>query len=135
LVLAAARGAPNFPRSLHPSFETVLARANRVIRADDYRSTVRQGRRVSTEHATVYVRRTNDHSTVRFGFIVAKPVGIAVQRNLVRRRLKSIAAENISFFPPGTDIVVRALPGAAQASWTTLNTEITEVLSKGMARA
>jgi ribonuclease P protein component len=69
------------------------------------------------------------------GFIVSKAVGNAVKRNLVRRRLKAAVSVLVEEIAPGTDIVIRALPAAAQASWSSLNTEITQILRKGMARA
>ncbi len=81
-------------------------------------------------------RTTNpDGGAVRFGFIVSKSVGNAVIRNRVRRRLKAIASSLLDSLPPGSDLVVRALPASAQASWVTLNTEISDVVNKGMARS
>lgn len=70
----------------------------------------------------------------RFGFIVSKAVGNAVTRNRVRRRLKAIAASVTDDLPAGTEVVVRALPGSADASWVTLNSEISEALTKGRTR-
>jgi len=113
----------------------VIARLNRIVRSDDYRSVVRSGRRSSSPNAIVYLRKSAESRPARVGFIVAKTVGNAVHRNLVRRRLKAIAFDLVSSLPPGTDLVIRALPGAAQASWATLNREITQVLNKGMARS
>ena len=111
----------------------MLARVNRIVLGEDYRATVRRGMRCSGEHALLYIRPSGE-GTVRFGFIVAKTVGNAVQRNLVRRRLKNIAYTLLPSLPHGADIVVRALPGAAQASWTTLSHEITRALVEGVAR-
>jgi ribonuclease P protein component len=48
--------------------------------------------------------------------VVAKTVGNAVVRNRVRRQLRQLAAETISFHPNGMDIVVRVLPEAAHAT-------------------
>lgn len=96
---------------------------------------MRRGRRIASAHALVYWRANDEHSTVRFGFVITKSVGNAVRRNLVRRRLKSIAVSLLTSIPPGTDVVVRALPVSAQASWDTLSTELRKVVSKGMARA
>lgn len=45
------------------------------------------------------------------GFVVSKKVGGAVTRNRVKRRLRHLTAQMTSPFP--TDVVVRALPGAA----------------------
>ena len=81
-------------------------------------------------------RSTNpDGDAVRFGFIVSKAVGNAVVRNRVRRRLKAVAINLLDSLPAGSDVVVRALPASAQASWVTLNTEISDVVNKGMARS
>ena len=112
----------------------MLAGANRLVRADDYRRLVRRGRRISTELAIVYVSHADSGERVRFGFIVSKAVGGAVKRNLVRRRLKALSYETLGTVEPGTDIVIRALPGAAQASWATLRSEISEVLPRGVTR-
>jgi len=109
----------------------LLARANRIVRADDYRNTVRRGRKSGTAHSVVYVRRRDDDA-VRFGFIVAKTVGNAVARNTVRRRLKHVCHELLPTTPPGTDVVIRALPGSLDVSWSTLLRDISGVVDKGV---
>jgi ribonuclease P protein component len=106
-----------------------LARANRIVRADDYRNTVRRGRKSGTAHSVVYVRRRDD-DLVRFGFIVAKTVGNAVARNTVRRRLKHVCHDILPGVPPGTDVVVRALPGSLDVPWSTLLRDISGVVDK-----
>jgi ribonuclease P protein component len=102
----------------------VLKRANRVVTADDFRTTVRKGRRVGTPHALLYLTHTDAGSPTRIGFIVSKAVGNAVNRNLVTRRLRSIGREVVVARPTGTDLVIRALPGSQGVSWTTLQSEI-----------
>lgn len=111
----------------------MLARANRIVRADDYRNTVRRGRKSATAHCVVYVRTGSAPTPeVRFGFIVAKTVGNAVVRNTVRRRLKAIAHEKLDVLPEGTDVVIRALPGSIEVPWSTLLEEISVVIDKGV---
>ena len=80
------------------------------------------------------VAEISDHS--RFGFIVAKTVGNAVNRNLVHRRFKSIvhsfiARPSVSADLGGTtvDVVIRALPGAAKVDWVSLEDELLLLLS------
>jgi len=109
----------------------VLARANRLVRADDYRRLVRRGRRYSSAHLLVYVSHSDDSRAPRFGFIVAKSVGGAVQRNTVRRRLKAYCAEIVETVEVGTEMVVRALPGAAQLTWDSLRSEISDSVNRG----
>jgi ribonuclease P protein component len=82
----------------------------------------------------MYLRRSPVASPVRFGFIVAKNVGGAVTRNLVRRRMKAVAYSLVSELEPGTDVVIRALPGAVSAPWSTLRGEITDALTAGVRR-
>jgi len=71
----------------------------------------------------------------RFGFIVAKTVGNAVTRNTVRRRLKAIAHDLLIDTPTGYDVVVRALPAAAQATWPTLLGDVSRSFARGLEKA
>jgi ribonuclease P protein component len=110
----------------------VLARANRVTSAGDYKVTVRRGRRFVGANTVAYVRPNPESTQVRFGFIVAKNVGTAVRRNRVRRRLKAASFEMVGSMTPGTDVVIRALPGAFDASWVTLRAEVVRAVTKGV---
>jgi ribonuclease P protein component len=51
----------------------------------------------------------------RVGFVVGKRVGNAVIRNSVKRRLRHLAAAELPGVRTGYDVVVRALPGAADS--------------------
>lgn len=106
----------------------MLARSSRVTTADDYRSVVRRGARFTTANAVTYVRR--NEGGVRFGFIVSKKVGIAVVRNRVRRRLKAAAFDAVPRVTVGVDVVFRALPVAATASFADLKADVERSLSR-----
>ncbi|ROP63491.1 ribonuclease P protein component [Curtobacterium sp. ZW137] len=112
----------------------MLARVNRIVLGNDYRVTVRRGRRSATANVVVSVVSRPSEPT-RFGFIVAKTVGNAVTRNLVRRRLKGIAHELLTTDPTGYDVVVRALPAAAQATWPTLLEDVSRSFARGVEKA
>lgn len=126
---AVPRGAQSFPRSSRLP-NTVLARANRLVRADDYRNTVRRGRRSATAHTLVYTFHRREAVESRFGFIVSKAVGNAVTRNLIRRRLKSVCFLLAPTLGSSTDVVIRALPGADKATWNELHGELVTALGK-----
>jgi len=98
----------------------VLARANRVVRADDFRMVVRRGRRSVTPTAIYYRLERDQSDPLRLGIIVARSVGNAVARNLVRRRYRALGRQFIEAGAHGHDVVVRALPGAAERTWVTL---------------
>ncbi|MDL9978028.1 ribonuclease P protein component [Microbacterium candidum] len=108
----------------------MLARPNRLTRGADYKAVVRRGRRCAGAHAVAYVTSTRDDETPRFGFIVSKQVGSAVVRNTVRRRLKAICAEALPSIRPGSDVVLRALPSSAEASFQDLRSDVQRCLAR-----
>ena len=110
----------------------MLARPNRLIKADDFRSAMRQGRKVGSEHLVTYLQRDETQSHTRFGFVVAKTVGGAVKRNLVKRRMREIARELLKEYPAGFTAVVRALPGSAEIDWPTLRNELRSSVETGV---
>lgn len=72
----------------------------------------------------LYGVRTSGPGASRVGFIVGKNVGNAVMRNLVKRRLRHIAAEWVAAHPTGFDVVVRALPAAADSDYEALHRDV-----------
>ena len=103
---------------------------NRVTRGDDYRRTTRAGRRVGGAFCIIHaVFRSHEHPA-RFGFIVSKAVGNAVTRNLVRRRLKTIVDRQLQAGFSGFDIVIRALPPSATATFEDLEREVSRSLTR-----
>jgi len=81
--------------------------------SDEFREAVRRGVRMG--RPTLVVHATDDaaDTDVRVGFVVSKAVGNAVTRNRVKRRLRHLSAAVLPSTPPGTRVVVRALPRAA----------------------
>lgn len=77
-----------------------------------------------------HVVATDEERDPRFGFIVTKAVGNAVVRNTVRRRLKAVCAEALPGVPKGADIVIRALPSSAGASFAELRAQIRRCLRR-----
>ena len=71
----------------------------------------------------------------RVGFVVSRAVGNAVTRNQVKRRLRHLMRERLDVLSPGTVLVVRALPPAAQAPYAALGVELDRALSRWASRA
>lgn len=69
----------------------------------------------------LYAVRSSPEEATKAGFIVSKSVGNAVTRNLVKRRLRELAAADVQSYPTGLAFVVRALAPAAGASWHDLS--------------
>ncbi|GAB4104858.1 ribonuclease P protein component [Micromonospora taraxaci] len=127
----------------------MLAAAQRLRRSTDFAAAVRGGRRAGrgavVVHLTVPViadpstpaspEPVRDNSAEqlsvpsRAGFVVSKAVGNAVTRNRVRRRLRALVRERLVDLPSGSTLVVRALPAAAQASYSRLATDLDAALA------
>ena len=83
----------------------------RLRRSADFASVIKRGRKVARPTLVLYAATSGQS---RFGLIVGKQVGGAVERNLVKRRLRHGAYALIDETKP-MDVVVRALNGAAQS--------------------
>ena len=71
-----------------------------------------------------------NEADLRLGLAVSKSVGKAVVRNKVKRRFRVIAKEHQSLLPNGCDVVLRAKPTAASASFESLNEQIKKIFEK-----
>jgi len=106
----------------------LLPKQHRITRAGDFRATMRTGRRRSGATLVTHAAGTSADAPARFGFVVSKAVGGAVRRNAVKRRLRALCAERIAAGSVGVDVVVRALPAAAEASLDSLRADLTAQL-------
>jgi ribonuclease P protein component len=112
----------------------VLAKANRIVAATDYRGIVRSGRKARGALTLAYGRRSEADSPMRMGVIVARNVGKAVVRNRVRRRIKAVGwslAQDVR----GLDVVLRAMPSSASADFADLDGEVRRLVAKLQERA
>lgn len=106
------------------------ARQHRITRGEDYRRIVRSGRRVGGALCIAHAVFRSQDTPARFGFIVSKAVGNAVVRNLVRRRMKSIAEHQIQAGVVGVDVVFRMMPPSASASFAELEAETARAMRR-----
>ena len=104
----------------------MLPAARRVRTADAFGRAVRSGDRAGRSTLVVHLAppragtdgvppTTPSPRPAAAGFVVSRAVGGAVVRNRVRRRLQHLVAARLDALPPGTELVVRALPPAAEA--------------------
>ena len=105
-----------------------------MVKPSDFRAIVRRGRRTATAGMLLYRVERDPADPARFGFIVAKTVGNAVERNLVRRRMRAVCRSIVDEGGRGSDVVIRALPGSAQRDWTSLSAEMHAILDPALIR-
>ncbi|WP_137722883.1 ribonuclease P protein component [Prescottella subtropica] len=114
----------------------MLPEPYRLRRRSDFSVTVRRGRRMGRRDLVVHAfgRETRESLVSvdgpRFGLVVSKAVGPAVIRHRVARRFRHICAGLVDVVPADTDVVIRALPGAAAASSRELDKQLRSVLRK-----
>lgn len=82
----------------------------------------------------LYVASAPADEPSQIGFIVAKTVGNAVTRNLVKRRLREIARSTVRDVPLGLTVVVRALPASAKASFAELQMDYGKAYATAVSR-
>jgi ribonuclease P protein component len=104
-------------------------------RSEDFALTIRNGVRAGRPTLVVHYRTTQEPGRRRVGFVVAKTVGGAVVRNKVRRRLRGVVLEQRDALPDGSDLVVRALPASAAATYQQLSDDFRSATAAAARRA
>lgn len=108
----------------------MLPAAHRLTRAADFTAVTRQGRRARSGCVVVYLLAEPVDGVSRVGLVVGKAVGTSVVRHRVSRRLRAQLSQRLERIPPGTRLVVRALPDTATAASTALGHDLDRALDK-----
>lgn len=113
----------------------MLAAANRLTSSAGFDAAVRGGRRCGSRTVVLHLGAGEgpDAAGVRVGMVVSRAVGGAVVRNRVRRRLRHLVREHVASLEagaPGSRLVVRALPAAADASYAELGRDVSRCLGR-----
>ncbi|MBP0460413.1 ribonuclease P protein component [Streptomyces montanisoli] len=120
----------------------MLPTEHRLRRREEFAAAVRRGRRAGRPLLVVHMRsgEPDPHAPgesafpTRAGFVVSKAVGGAVVRTRVKRQLRHLVRERLSVLPPGSLVVVRALPGSGDASHEQLARDLDAALERLLGR-
>jgi ribonuclease P protein component len=136
---AASERPPGFDR-FHSAETTTLAgdcqpasglqrfpRAFRLRRHSEFLAVQRKGRRRTTPHFVV-ITRPKKNLPSRLGITTSKKVGIAPDRNRIRRLVRECFRRGGQIAPP-QDVVIIALPGAAGLTYHEVADELLHVLA------
>jgi ribonuclease P protein component len=108
----------------------MLPRENRMRRSTEFASVVRSGARARRGQVVVHWHRALCTGKPVVGLVVGKSVGGSVARHAVSRRLRAQLAMRLDSLGEGTGVVVRALPGAAQATSAQLGADLDAALDR-----
>jgi ribonuclease P protein component len=113
--------------------------AHRLRRRQEFTTTLRSGRRAvgrtpgaGDPVVVLHLDVPQASGPARVGYVVPRAVGTAVTRNLVRRRLRHLAAERLERLPEGSSLVVRVLPHAARATYAELGAAFDRALERAL---
>ena len=103
--------------------------SHRLRTGDEFRAVTRGGARSARSHVVVHLTLlTQGEEAPRVGFVVSKRIGNAVVRNRVTRRLREIVRPHLATLPPGSAIVLRALPGIDEQPFAELRADVDSAL-------
>ncbi|WP_074390833.1 ribonuclease P protein component [Hoyosella altamirensis] len=114
----------------------MLPPANRIRSHREFTKTVRGGVKVGQRDIVLYILRSDETELARtggprFGLIVSKAVGNAVERHRVSRVLRHAISRVCANVDWRADVVVRALPRSRDSSYF----EMIHQLERGLSRA
>ena len=104
-----------------------------MTRSIDFDATVKHGIRLAQPDVVVHLRRGPDRDEThapRVGLVVGKPVGSAVERHRVARRLRHVARTLLDELGQSDQLVIRALPSSRTASSARLEQELRRCLRR-----
>ncbi|WP_213451063.1 ribonuclease P protein component [Rhizomonospora bruguierae] len=117
----------------------MLAATSRLRRSAEFAAVVRAGDRAGRGGVVVHLvepgpAQAGEQLPARAGFVVSRAVGPAVVRNRTRRRLRHLVRDRLNTLPPGTDLVVRALPAAATSTYAQLGADLDAAIAAARSR-
>jgi ribonuclease P protein component len=110
----------------------MLPASARLRKSSEISAVMKSGTKFSAKLVVIHVTQTSSEHT-KVAFAVGKNVGNSVVRHKVTRQLRHAITPLINNFPAGSHVVVRALPGASQATFTQLSENLEFATSKVIA--
>lgn len=107
----------------------MLNKDYRINKKKEYNNIYKKGKKIPGKYMVVFVIGAEGENS-RYGIVASKKVGHAVQRNLAKRRLRTVIYQNIGEIKEKVDVVVIARPAIKEASWDQLNSDYRRVMRR-----
>ena len=99
-------------------------RTARLLRHADFERVYKQGRRHFATHMTVFYLRRAEGQGLRVGFTVGRVLGGAVERNLMKRRLREAVRQHRRSISVAADVVINPKKSLLRAEFAELLQEV-----------
>lgn len=107
----------------------MLKSENRLRKRKEFAYLYNNGSAKHTAHLTIVYLPTK-HRTLKIGFSVAKKIGKAYMRNLVKRRLRDIVRDIVPSLPDNYNMVIIAKSGIETIPYSELKAETLSLIKK-----
>lgn len=107
----------------------MLPKIYRVRKNSEFTKIYQDSRSFAAKNIVLFVRQRED-SALKIGFSVSKKNGKAHERNLIKRRLRALAWEELSKMHPGYDLVFLARTAIKEASYQEIKRDMNYLLKK-----
>lgn len=100
-----------------------------IKKNNDYKAVYNCNNSISDYNLVLFIK-TNDYNYNRFGFTAAKKIKKAVNRNIIRRRLKEITRKNEYNLKEGYDIVLMARVNSVESDYRSLEASFIRLMKR-----
>ncbi|HLW52107.1 MAG TPA: ribonuclease P protein component [Candidatus Angelobacter sp.] len=124
------RNTPKTPQGKFP-------KSSRLLKHADFQAVYQRGRKQFSGNMAVFFRERDDQAGPRIGFAVGKVLGGAVQRNRIRRRMRSAVQRRLSELARPVDVVLHPRKAVLEMDFSRLEQEIRQLfvaIEKGKSR-
>jgi ribonuclease P protein component len=101
----------------------------RLLKHADFQVVYKQGRKHFSGNMTAFYRENESTASPRVGFTVGKVLGGAVDRNRIRRRMRSAVRKHLRELVRPLDLVLHPRKGVLTLKFPQLDAEIMQVFA------
>lgn len=104
-------------------------KSSRLLKHADFQAVYHEGRRHFSGNVTAFYRRRQDPQGPRIGFTVGKPLGGAVERNRIRRRMRAAVQRHLASLSSPVDVVLHPRKSVLTMDFARLEGEVEQIFA------